>query len=444
MVFCAMEETKKRVDKNRRAALHNLGCKVNAYETEKMQRMLEEDGYRIVPFTDEADVYVINTCSVTAVADKKSRQMVHRARRKNPDAVVVAAGCYVQRDEVTPESLGCDMIVGNDEKHRLVELIRTLQERRENPQIYRHDINEPDEVYEEWFDTGSGGGQAAARTRAFVKIQDGCNQFCTYCMIPYVRGRTRSRSAEKVIAEIRGLVAQGYQEIVLTGIHLSSYEDGKTGLIDLCERIDRQTGLTRLRISSLEPRIVSEDFVRRLSALSCICPHFHLSLQSGSDTVIARMNRKYTTAEFAKGVALLRQYFDNPAITTDVIAGFPGESEVEFAEGKAFLEEMRFYEMHVFPYSRRDGTPAARMDGQLPNRIRQERARELIALAERMSGEYRASWRGRQVEVLLEECEKQDGTQIWSGFSREYVRVSVPSAENLQNQIVSIVYDGEA
>lgn len=429
----------------KRAALHNLGCKVNAYETEKMQRMLEEDGFAIVPFFDEADVYVINTCSVTAIADKKSRQMVHRARRRNPDAVVVAAGCYVQRDEVTPESLGCDIIIGNDEKCRLAEIVKGLLDGREK-EIYRHDINERNETYEELYDFGvddKRGEQIALseRTRAFVKIQDGCNQFCTYCIIPYVRGRTRSRSAENVIAEIRSLVEQGFQEIVLTGIHLSSYLDGEVGLIDLCERIDRQTELKRLRISSLEPRIVTEDFVRRLSALSCVCPHFHLSLQSGSDAVIARMNRKYTTAEFAEGVKLLRQYFDNPAITTDVIAGFPGESEEEFAEGKAFLEQMRFYEMHIFPYSKRDGTPAAKMDGQLPNRIRQERARELISLAERMSEEYRKSWRGRQVEVLLEECEERDGQRVWSGFSREYVRVSVRSEDDLKSRIVKVSYE---
>lgn len=426
----------------KRAALHNLGCKVNAYETEKMQRMLEADGFAIVPFSDEADVYVINTCSVTAIADKKSRQMVHRARRRNPDAVVVAAGCFVQRDEVTPESLGCDIIIGNDEKCRLAGIVRELLEEPQQ-QIYRHNINGQNETYEELYNSGIDDKQtiSSERTRAFVKIQDGCNQFCTYCIIPYVRGRTRSRSAENVIAEIRSLVEQGFQEIVLTGIHLSSYLDGEVGLIDLCERIDRQTGLKRLRISSLEPRIVTEDFVQRLSALSCVCPHFHLSLQSGSDTVIARMNRKYTTEEFAEGVKLLRQYFDNPAITTDVIAGFPGESEEEFAEGKAFLEQMHFYEMHIFPYSKRDGTPAAKMDGQLSNRIRQERARELIALAERMSEEYRQSWRGRQVEVLLEECEERDGQRVWGGFSREYVRVDVRSEEDLRNRIVKVRYE---
>ena len=459
------------MENNWRAALHNLGCKVNAYETEKMQRMLEESGFAVVPFTEAADVYVINTCSVTAVADKKSRQMIHRARRRNPGAVVIAAGCYVQREDVTPESLDCDLIIGNDEKHRLAELVAGMLDHKRKilekelsqnsglpeeqeafwdqearRQIHRHDINSQDEAYEELYDSAADGGQGqqSERTRAFVKIQDGCNQFCTYCIIPYVRGRTRSRSADNVIAEIQMLVGQGYKEVVLTGIHLSSYADGDAGLIDLCERIDRQTGLKRLRISSLEPRIVTEDFVRRLSALPSICPHFHLSLQSGSDTVIARMNRKYTTEEFAAGVGLLRQYFDNPAITTDVIAGFPGESEEEFVRGKAFLEEMRFYEMHVFPYSRRDGTPAAKMKGQLPNRVRQERAGELIALAGQMSEAYRASWKGRQAEVLFEEYEERGGQRIWSGFSREYVRVFVQSEDDLRNQIVNVVYDENA
>ena len=427
----------------RRAALHNLGCKVNAYETEKMKAMLEAGGYEVVDFAEEADVYVINTCSVTAIADKKSRQMIHRARRRNPQAIVVAAGCYVQRPELTPESLDCDIILGNDEKQMLLSRIARF-EQDGTAQVARHDINEAGESFEELFDGGSSERiQPAGRTRAFVKVQDGCDQFCTYCRIPYVRGRSRSRSLGSVLAEIRALCGQGYQEIVLTGIHISSYDGDGCGLIGLCEAIDRQTAVRRLRLGSLEPRIVTEDFVRRLADLPSVCPHFHLSLQSGSDTVIQRMNRKYTTADFADSVALLRRFFDNPAVTTDVIAGFPGETETEFAKGRAFLEQMQFYEMHVFPYSRREGTRAARMDGQLPNRVRQERARELIALAQRMSREYRRSWQGREVEVLFEEAETMDGIQYWSGFTREYVRVSHPSDKELANQICQIIYDAK-
>ena len=420
-------------DKKKTAALHNLGCKVNAYETEKMSALLSKSGYKIVPFTEKADLYVINTCSVTAIADKKSRQMIHRARRLNPDAMIIAAGCYVQQKDITPQTLGCDIIIGNDEKSRLLEIIEEYQ-KDNSLNISRHDINHAGEEYEDWSYL-SGHGFAASRTRAFIKIQDGCDQFCSYCRIPYVRGRTRSRSLDQVAAEIRHTADNSCKEVVLTGIHLSSYNDNGNRLIDLCEAIEASTPIMRLRLSSLEPTIVTRDFAKRLSSLKCICPHFHLSLQSGCDTVIKRMNRSYTTADFADGVSLLREYFKDPAITTDVIAGFPGESEEEFLQGKEFLKEIGFAQMHVFPYSVREGTRAASMDGQLSNSIKTSRAYELIELGAQMSKEYRALWRGRSAEVLFEEQENINGKLLWSGFTREYIRVYSDSKDFLGNTI---------
>ena len=416
----------------KRAAVHTLGCKVNYYESEKIKELLSADGYELVDFTDPADVYVVNTCSVTAIADKKSRQIIHRARRKNEKAIVVAMGCYVQKEGIDPESLGCDLILGNNEKHALLEHLHSMERT-----VWRRDINDPHEPYEELFHEGREGIQKD-RTRSFIKIQDGCNQFCSYCIIPYVRGRTRSRSKASVLEEVLSVCRQGFKEVVLTGIHLSSYRDGETDLIDLCEAIDAGTPIRRLRLSSLEPRVVTEDFARRLSGLSSVCPHFHLSLQSGSNAILAAMNRKYTTEEFARSVGLLRRYFDNPAITTDVIAGFPGETEEEFRKSRQFLEQMRFYEMHVFPFSAREGTPAAKMPGRLSNRIRQARAQELIGLAEQMSEDFRNSWIGREAEVLFEESEERDGDWYWTGFTREYIRVSYRSGEDLSNRILTV------
>ncbi len=417
----------------RRAAVHTLGCKVNYYESEKIKDLLKADGFEIVDFAKPAEVYVINTCSVTAIADKKSRQIIHRARRKNEKAIVVAMGCYVQKEEVTPESLGCDLILGNNEKHALIDHLHSMEQK-----VWRRDINDPSETYEELY-AERDMAETNDRTRAFIKIQDGCNQFCSYCIIPYVRGRTRSRSKESIIKEVLDVCSRGFQEVVLTGIHLSSYQEKDTDLIALCEAIDRETSIKRLRMGSLEPRVVTEDFVRRLSALPSVCPHFHLSLQSGNDAVLARMNRKYTTEEFAQSVAILRNYFKDPAITTDVIAGFPGETEEEFLEGKRFLERIHFYEMHVFPFSAREGTPAARMAGQIINRIRQARAAELIALAEKMSEEYRNLWKGRQAEVLFEEQEEKDGDWYWTGFTKEYIRVYYKTQEKLDNCIRKII-----
>ena len=352
----------------KKAALHNLGCKVNAYETEAMQQILENAGYEIVPFTEIADVYVINTCSVTNMADRKSRQMFHRAKKMNPDAIVVGAGCYVQTKEaqaLVDESI--DIVIGNNQKHELVTLLNEY-EKEHTKQAQIVDINHEKQEYEELHLK-----KTAEHTRAFIKVQDGCNQFCSYCIIPFARGRVRSRKMEDVLNEIKGLAKSGYKEVVLTGIHLSSYgvDTGET-LLSLIEHVHEIEGIERIRLGSLEPRIVTEDFAKRLSELTKICPHFHLSLQSGCDSVLKRMNRRYDTAEYEAGCDLLRKYFTHPAITTDVIVGFPGETEEEFKITEEYLKKIHFYEMHIFKYSVREGTKAAVMPDQVPEQKKTE------------------------------------------------------------------------
>ena len=349
----------------RKAALHNLGCKVNAYETEAMQQLLEDAGYEIVPFKDGADVYIINTCSVTNVADKKSRQMLHRAKKMNPDSVVVAVGCYVQAaKEDLEKDMAVDLIIGNNKKKDLVGLLeRYFADRDDREEVI--DIAATGE-YEELHIR-----KIADHTRAFIKVQDGCNQFCSYCIIPYTRGRVRSRAIGDVVKEVEGLAAAGYKEIVLTGIHLSSYgvdfpEEKRENLLSLITCLDKIQGIERIRLGSLEPRIITEEFVSALAGLKSICPHFHLSLQSGCNATLARMNRHYTAQEYLERCVILRKHFDNPAITTDVIVGFPGETVEEFDETKRFLETVRFYEMHIFKYSKREGTRAAVMENQVP------------------------------------------------------------------------------
>lgn len=418
----------------KRAALHNLGCKVNAYETEAMEQLLVEDGYTIVPFTEEADVYVINTCSVTNMADKKSRQMIHRARRMNPDAIVVAAGCYVQTglQNATLDEHIADIIIGNNRKNDLVpEIHKFLLEHRHAMDVA--DINHIPQEYEEMYLS-----RTAEHTRAFIKVQDGCNQFCSYCIIPYARGRVRSRKPENVLEEVERLAKNGVKEIVVTGIHLSSYGvPGEYDLVDLLELLHGVPGIQRIRLGSLEPQVVTEHFAETLASMEKICPHFHLSLQSGCDATLQRMNRKYTADEYKQGVAILRKYFDNPAITTDVIVGFPGETEEEFASCQAFLDDIHFYEMHVFKYSKREGTRAAVMENQIPETKKSERSDVLIAMADRMSEEYRKSLLNRPVEVLFEEQEDIDGVTYWIGFTKEYIRVALQADEDLSNTIVT-------
>lgn len=418
----------------KKAALHNLGCKVNAYETEAMQHLLEEAGYEIVPFTQKADVYVINTCSVTNMADRKSRQMLHKAKKNNPDSIVVAAGCYVQTSEKEVlNDLSVDIVIGNDRKHDLVRLLEEYSLDSINDTV--DDINDGKHDFEELFID-----QTKEHTRAFIKVQDGCNQFCSYCIIPYARGRVRSRRFENVIAEVERLAANGFKEVVLTGIHLSSYGvdfEEATGLLELIQAVDAVKGIERIRLGSLEPKIVTEHFASELSKLDKICPHFHLSLQSGCDATLKRMNRKYTTKEYERGCELLRKYFVHPAITTDVIVGFPGETEEEFEQTKAYLEHIHFYEMHIFKYSKRKGTRAAVMPDQIDEQVKAARSEKLIALGHDMSKEFRKFYIGKNEEVLFEEKAVISDKEYFVGYTKEYVKVAKETAENLENQIVS-------
>ena len=426
----------------KKAALHNLGCKVNAYETEAMQQLLEDAGYEIVPFKEGADVYIINTCSVTNVADKKSRQMLHRARKMNPESVVVAVGCYVQaaKDDLEKDS-AVDLIIGNNKKKDLVELLeRYFGDREEREEVI--DIAESHE-YEELHVK-----KIAGHTRAFIKVQDGCNQFCSYCIIPYTRGRVRSRAVEDVVREVEGLAAAGYKEIVLTGIHLSSYGvdfagEKKENLLGLIQKLDRIEGIERIRLGSLEPRIITEEFTYALASLRTICPHFHLSLQSGCNATLARMNRHYTAEDYLERCGILRKHFDNPAVTTDVIVGFPGETEEEFATTKEFLETVRFYEMHIFKYSKREGTKAAVMENQVPEPLKSVRSDILLTLEREMSGTYRESFIGKETEVLLEEPVIIEGETYMMGHTRQYVKAAVPFREGLKNATVKGILKGK-
>ena len=418
----------------RTAALHNLGCKVNSYETEAMQQLLEEAGYEIVSFHEKADVYIINTCSVTNIADRKSRQMLHRAKKQNPEAVVVAAGCYVQSAaEELKADLAVDVIIGNNKKQDLVPILEEyFKDRTDSSHV--NEINETHE-YERLSIH-----KIADHTRAFLKVQDGCNQFCSYCIIPYTRGRVRSRRPEEVVAEVRELAAAGYQEVVLTGIHLSSYgvdfkEEENENLLSLIRQVHEVEGIRRIRLGSLEPRIITDDFAKALASMPKFCPHFHLSLQSGCDETLKRMNRHYTTEEYAAGCDILRRYFDNPAITTDVIVGFPGETEEEFEATKAFLERIGFYEMHIFKYSRRAGTRADRMPEQVPEQIKNVRSEALLLLEKQMSKAYRESFLGKKKTVLLEEKTEIEGRAYMIGHTMEYVKAVVPYADDLKNKM---------
>lgn len=423
----------------RKAAFHNLGCKVNSYETEAMQQLLEDAGYEIVPFREGADVYIINTCSVTNVADRKSRQMLHRAKKMNPSAAVVAVGCYVQaagaelkKDEAV------DLIVGNNQKKDLVQILDDYFADHENSGEIL-DIGHSQE-YEELHIR-----RIADHTRAFIKVQDGCNQFCSYCIIPYTRGRVRSRRPEDIEHEVRGIAEAGYKEIVLTGIHLSSYgvdfkDEQQENLLTLIKRLDQIPGIERLRLGSLEPRIVTREFAKELARLRTICPHFHLSLQSGCDATLKRMNRRYNAAEYQACCEILREEFDNPAITTDVIVGFPGETEEEFAETERFLKAIHFYEMHIFKYSRRAGTRAADMPDQVPEGTKSVRSDILLALEKQQSLEYRGRFLGIEEEILLEEPIEIDGTKYMMGHTRQYVKGAVPYEEGLKNKTVKGIF----
>lgn len=465
-------------------AFHNLGCKVNSYELDVVQQKFEEKGYCIVPFDQNADIYIINTCTVTNIADRKSRQMLHQAKKRNPDSIVVALGCYVQTDTEKVKLDSCiDLAIGNNRKKDTVEIVEAwIREHVSDTAII--DINHTDE-YEEMQLTKTG-----EHTRAYIKIQDGCNQFCTYCIIPFARGRVRSRHVEDICKEIKGLVKKGYREFVLTGIHISSYgvdfpSDAPQRVAEACEKNEKQTnerqvdekqiliektdesndevvyfkgisrllslietihaieGVERIRLGSLEPRIITDGFAKRMSELPKICPHFHLSLQSGCDATLKRMNRHYTTEEYKKGVEILRRYYDNPAITTDVIVGFPGENDEEFLRTQEFLKEINFFEMHIFPYSRRKNTVAANMPGQVDGEIKKQRAHELLKLEEEQSYQYRTSFLGTEEEVLFEEAKEIDHKWYILGHTTRYVKVAkeiddISCAQELSGKIVKV------
>lgn len=437
-----------------KCTLHNLGCKVNSYETEAMRQLLEAAGYDIVEFGKEsADVYIINTCTVTNIADRKSRQMLHKAKKDNPNAVVVAAGCYVQEaGEKLLEDSAVDIIVGNNKKGQIVEVLDEYFKGKDTDSFI--DINKTKE-YERLAISGS-----EIHTRAYIKIQDGCNQFCTYCIIPFARGRVRSRSLEDIMSEVNKLAESGCHEIVITGIHLSSYGldfdnteynaqpvPNAERLLQVIEAIDKVDGIERIRLGSLEPRIITDAFLTRLSAVKKICPHFHLSLQSGCDATLRRMNRRYDTKEFSYGVDKIRKYFDRPAITTDVIVGFPGETDEEFAVTKKYLEKIKFFEMHVFKYSRRKGTIADRMENQVADSIKSARSDELIELDDGLSENYRESFVGEKEKVLVEEYVEKDGKKYAVGHTRRYVKVYIPvqgiNDGNAEiNSEVDVIIDG--
>ena len=425
----------------RTAALHNLGCKVNAYETEVMSGFLKNAGYRLVDFDDRADVYVINTCSVTNIADKKSRQMIRQAKRRNENACIVACGCFVNTASADVlDDLPIDILIGNNERGKLIQLLEDffgdsdagndVRTAKTSQLVAVSDINKKGVGFEDLTLSENNG-----HTRAFIKVQDGCDQFCTYCIIPYARGRARSKAKDSVLSEVRGLAAAGYREIVINGIHLSSYgKDNGSSLLELIKAVHDVDGVDRIRLGSLEPNVVTEDFARELSSLDKICPHFHLSLQSGSDTVLKRMNRRYDTASYLENCDILRKYFEHPAITTDIITGFPGETKEEFSETYEFVKRVNFYELHVFPYSVREGTKAAGMPGQIIEAEKKRRANILIDLGHIMSEEFRSFYNGKEVEVLFEEKVNDE----YVGYSREYVKYSVKSAENLINRVCKI------
>lgn len=439
-------------------ALHNLGCKTNAYEMDFMQQNLQEKGYNIVPFDAQADIYIINTCSVTNIADRKSRQMLHRAKKKNPNAIVVAVGCYVQtglKDVVMDDAI--DLAIGNNRKRDVVEILEAYLADREKAFICDSglktlhdtsviDINHTSEYEEMTLE------HTAEHTRAYIKIQDGCNQFCSYCIIPYARGRVRSRKSEDVIREVEGIVAAGYQEIVLTGIHISSYGidlgekteaySGQDYLIDLVEKLHQISGLKRIRLGSLEPRIVTKKAAKRLAAMPKVCPHFHLSLQSGCDETLKRMNRHYTASEYSDCVKNLRNMYENPAITTDVIVGFPGETEEEFETTRQYLQQINLYEMHVFKYSKRAGTVAAKMPNQVPDQEKASRSDVLLEMEADQSKAYRELFVGKEVEVLFEESKEINGLTYQVGHTPEYVKVAVQTQEDFANQIRKVCPKG--
>lgn len=437
-------------------ALHNLGCKVNGYEMDFMQQKLQENGYKIVPFDKCADIYIVNTCTVTNIADKKSRQMLHKAKKMNPDAIVVAVGCYVQtRQESLLEDMSIDLAIGNNKKGELISILEDYMKKPSSMKEGKYtgsqiktlhgetiiDIS-ADVTYENMTLT-----ETAGNTRAFIKIQDGCNQFCSYCIIPYVRGRVRSRDKQDIIDEVEGLVSRGYKEVVLSGIHISSYgyhnsaaldKLSEKPLLELVEELHNISGLKRIRFGSLEPRIIDHEFIKRAAGLDKLCPHFHLSLQSGCDATLKRMNRHYTAGEYYEKVQLIREWYKDSAITTDIIVGFPGETQEEFEETVRFVKKVDFCDMHVFKYSPRKGTKAAEMENQILPEEKELRSSILIKLGEELSEEYRRRFLHKDLEVLMEESKMIGDTLYQFGYTKEYVRVAVDSDQDLKGSMINV------
>lgn len=415
----------------KKVALHNLGCKVNSYETEAMSQLLANAGYEIVSFSEKADVYIVNTCSVTNMADRKSRQMLHKAKKMNEDAIVVATGCYVQTaSEKIAEDLSIDIIVGNNKKKEIVEILQEYF--REHKKNYVIDINKTDEYEDLEIAT------VTEHTRAHLKIQDGCNNFCSYCIIPYARGRIRSRKMDSIKDELERLANNGFKEVVFTGINLSCYDDNGKKLIDVIELAENTEGIERIRLGSLDPEVVTEEFAHRLSKVTKICPHFHLSMQSGCDTTLKAMNRHYTSEEYYNKCMLLREKFINPAFTTDVIVGFPQESDEDYATTREFVKKVGFSELHVFKYSRRDGTVAAKMIGQVDETIKSKRSEDLISVGESLKENYRKEKIGEKVSVLFEEEKEINGIKYQVGHTKEYIEVAVETKENLAGKIEEV------
>lgn len=440
----------------KKVAFRNLGCKVNEYEMEHMQQAMTQKGYLIVPFDTKADIYVVNTCTVTNIADRKSRQMLHKAKKMNPDAIVVATGCYAQTDtEGAYNDLSVDIVIGNNRKNRLPEMIEEYMQNKGIKLVDVPDLTKTED-YEDMHIT-----KTEEHTRAFIKIQDGCEQYCSYCAIPLSRGNVRSRGLEKIVDEVKSLSLSGYREIVITGIHLSSYgidfhktEDGKVArynelakdngytnydLLKVIKEVSKIEGIERIRLGSLEPRLITKEFLDELVKVRQICPHFHLSLQSGCDETLKRMNRHYTVDEYKNGVNLLREYYDNPAITTDVIVGFPGESDEEFNITEEYIKDIKFFELHVFKYSKRKNTVAATMKNQIDDRIKDSRSEKLIKIDDELTTQFKNLYLGKEVEVLFEE--EKNG--IFIGHTREYIKVGTRSNEDLKGCIKSLMLDGE-
>ena len=422
-----------------KVALHNLGCKVNAYEIEAMQQLLEEAGYEIVPFEPGADIYVINTCTVTNIADRKSRQMLHKAKKMNPDAIVVATGCYVQTGgEKLEKDEAIDLVLGNNQKGNIVDALAEYTENKPGHGSHVIKINQTKEYEDLSID------HTAEHVRAYIKVQDGCNQFCTYCIIPYARGRVRSRNIESVLKEVRALAKKGYKEVVLTGIHLSSYgvdfpKEERESLLSLIQAVSRVEGISRIRLGSLEPRIITEEFLEGIVKTGKVCPHFHLSLQSGCNKTLKNMNRRYSAQEYAEKCELIRKFYPAPALTTDVIVGFPQETEEDFEESYEFVKKIHFYETHIFKYSRRHGTKAASMDGQLTEAAKAQRSDRMLELHEIRAREYEEAMIGKKMELLLEEEIEIDGRPWYVGHSREYVRAVISKTDaHRVNDLVTV------